>query len=280
MSEGDATSRAKQSRRTQRRRGARSLSLALCAALLLLAGACRRGAEERAPEGAANTNAQTAAPATAATTSQCDHPYYPVREGAQWRYRLTTQGSAPIEQIITTSDLAGDTFTERHEFSSGGTLTRGWRCGSEGLSALQYGNFSTPQATLRMTTARSEGVTIPAADRWQPGATWDSRYEVRGGMVGANNDNNPGMEMSGPIEINSRIVGQERVIVPAGSFDAMKVESTFTARLTTSVGGRSVPMPPTTFRTNAWYARGVGVVKIEQVGGFGSTTTELLSAPQ
>ena len=278
MSDGSAANSARQLRRTKGRRGTRAVSLALCAALLL-AGACQRGAEERAPDGAANTNARTAAPATGATASQCDHPYYPVREGAQWRYRLTTQGNAPIEQIITTSNLAGDTFTERHEFSSGGTLTRGWRCGSEGLSALQYGNFSTPQTTLQMTTVRSEGVTIPAADRWQPGATWDSRYEVRGGVAGANN-NNPGMEMSGPIEINSRIVGQESVTVPAGTFDAMKVESTLTARLTTSAGGRSVSMPPTTFRTNAWYARGVGVVKIEQVGGFGSTMTELLSATQ
>ncbi len=278
MSDGSEERTAKQLNKTKRRRGARAI-LGLLLFALLLSGACQRSTEEGAPGGAANTNAQPAAPATSTITSPCDHPYYPVREGAQWRYRLTTQGIAPIEQTITTSNVTTDTFTERHEFSSGGTMTRGWRCSGDGLSALQYGNFSTPQAAVQMNTIRSEGVTLPAADRWQPGATWESRYEVRGGMAGANN-NNPAMEMSGPIEISSRIVGQESVTVPAGTYDAMKVESTFTARLTTSVGGRSMPMNPMAFRTNAWYARGVGVVRIEQVGGFGSTTTELLSPPQ
>ena len=268
----------KQLSATQEARRARLICFILLCALLLLS-ACRE-AEESAPEGAANTNAQPAAPTTTTTAvSPCDHPYYPVRAGARWQYRLTTQGTGPTEQTITRTDITADSFTERHEFTGGTTMTTGWRCDSEGLAALEYGNVSTGQATVRMETLSSEGVNIPAADRWQPGTTWNSRYEVRGGMSGAANAN-LGMQMTGPVEIASRIVGQESVTVPAGTFDAMKVESTITLRLSTNVGGRTAPMPPMTFRTNTWYARGVGVVKIEQVGGFGSTMTELLSSTQ
>lgn len=260
---------------TKRSRSVRLSCFALLCALLLMS-ACRE-AEERAPEGAANTNAQPAAPVTTTTAvSPCDHPYYPVRAGARWQYRLTTQRADPTEQNVTRTDITENSFTERHEFTGGTTMTTGWRCGSEGLAALEYGNVSTGQATVRMETLSSEGVNIPAADRWQAGTTWNSRYEVRGGMSGAANAN-LGLQMSGPVEIASRIIGPESVTVPAGTYDAMKVEATITMRLTTNGGGRTAPMPPMTFRTNTWYARGVGIVKIEQAGGFGSTTTELLS---
>lgn len=66
-------------------------------------------------------------------------------------------------------------------------------------------------------------------------------------------------------KFDSRIVGPESINVPLGTFDAMKV--TADVEMKTGADKRTAKM-------TAWYAKGVGTVKLSMVFFDGKTTTE------
>lgn len=198
-----------------------------------------------------------------AAWAQCNYPYYPVREGWVWTYKNSTTGKTYTSAQSKVSDSG---FTMALNFGKTVVENR-WSCNANGLASLEYGgvNSSAQNQQIKMETISSKGVAIPA--RLSVGSTWEYSYTIKGTMP------SQGGTMTGDSSVSNKVVGEETVKVPAGTFRAFKVESTFTTKMNMSASGKAMSLPPTSFKSTSWYAQGVGMVKsVSQVG-----TTELIS---
>jgi hypothetical protein len=214
-------------------------------------------------------------PAGTAEASTCDHPYYPVKEDAQWVYQVTYKtGDAPTSTYTETRSSTGaNTFTERRVFN-GLTTETDWNCTSDGLVSTQFANLALAGQEDQFTieTVNVRGVTVPAANSLTAGATWTNGYDLKGTMT----SQGASTSFEGTVETANEIVGEESVTTPAGTFTALKIESTTTMTLSTKVGDSTVPVE-FKFNTTSWFARDTGMVKSVTSGAFGEVTIELIS---
>jgi hypothetical protein len=194
---------------------------------------------------------------TGNAASTCDHPYFPIRDGARWTYTSNIQGIKPTQYTRTIEQLSGDTFTMRQSFGEVSTDFR-WKCGSQGLSSPEYGAVGGSNSQFKMEVVSFSGVMFPPASKWVVGSTWTAIYKIRAGTAKG--------QMSGDVNMTSKIVGEETVKVKAGSFRALKVTVTQKMNMTMTIQNRSTPMN-NTLETTSWYARGVGLVKSSFQGG-------------
>lgn len=257
----------------------RLLPLALAA--LLLSTACQKSPQTAPPNNAAQTanaggGAATPAPAQ---PSACDLLFYPVKEGAERRYRITysDKRAQPVTFTESSAGVRADSYTQRLAFP-GLTVETGWRCTGEGLLALEFANYNFAQkgAGFKFETLERSGVTLPPDERWREGETWASRYEVKA-QTTAGPDNRATGEGQGTVDVASRVVGRELVAVAAGSYDTLRVDSTVTLKLTVKAGPATVPVN-VNIKSSAWYAPTVGMVKSTAGGDLGAATTELVSS--
>ena len=249
----------------------------LCLLLLLSLAGCRK--EQTATTNDAAAANANAAPAQASGATKCGVPYYPVGAGLEKQYRVTyDRNAAPTATYTETyADIGPESFTLRYQFPEL-VVSTGWNCTPEGMVALEYGKLdSARQVTnFKMETVGRTGVTVPAAERWREGGEWRSSYEIRTEVAGPQGPSGRG---SGTIEITNRVVGREQVTVPAGTYDALKVESTMAMKLTVRVGQMTVPTN-TNLRNTSWFAENVGMVRAVSAGDFAGATTELVSLKQ
>ncbi|MEP6973603.1 MAG: hypothetical protein ABI869_05600 [Actinomycetota bacterium] len=163
--------------------------------------------------------------------------------------------------------------------SSFGDLTRivPWSCTPEGLVALQYANapgtIFNGGIEFTIETTKVSGVTFPAAI--SPGDRWTQGYGLLGTLVSSQGSGRG----QGGVSTTYRALRNEDVVVPAGTFSALKVRFSGTYRFTITVAGASVPANRT-FSGFLWLVQDVGVVKTSVTvnGTFSLTaTTELTS---
>lgn len=244
------------------------------------------------PTAAATTAAEpTAAPveptptlATAEETAalpagDCSNAFYPVIEGRTLRYANNIPGFGVTEHAITHSDVTDTSFTATTDLGDGNVLTQTWTCSGEGLLQPEFSQLPTgDQVTLTIEFVESSGLTIPAADQFQPGATWTTRYVANATL----SDSGAGeMLMEQTTELTHTVIGPETITVPAGEFEAMRVETTGNVIAVTSVGGVAVPPTEIPMSFVSWYTEGVGLVRQEWTDLFGAgseaATTELVA---
>jgi hypothetical protein len=201
-----------------------------------------------------------------APSGACDHPYFPVGSNSRWSYRV--QGAVASDFIETHMPTSPTGFTVRMAFPDV-SVDNEWRCGPDGLTALQASRVSTAQTQLRFVSTSVTGVTFPPADRWTPGSSWTTAYEVEGdpSAIGGN-------PARGRITVTSTVAGEESVSVPASSYTAMKISQHTTLDLSVTVRDFSAPIS-ISFEATSWFARGVGMVKTVGGGELGESTTEL-----
>lgn len=206
-------------------------------------------------------------------------PYYPVGASLEKQYRVTYDRDAAPTAVYTESyaDIGPESFTLRYRFTEL-TVSTGWNCTPEGMVALEYGKLDSagPAANFKLETVGRSGVTVPSAEHWREGGEWRSSYAIRAEIAGPQGASGRG---SGSIEITNRVVGREQVTVPAGTYDALKVESTMTMKMTVRVGQLSEPAN-TSLRNTSWFAENVGMVKAVSAGDPVGATTELVSLKQ
>ena len=264
-------------RHSQHASSVRHVAAFACLCLLLSSAGCRR--EQTTATNSAPTTNANAAPAQAPGETKCGVPYYPISASLEKQYRVTYDRNAAPPATYTEgyADIKPDSFTLRYQFPEL-SVSAGWNCTSEGMIALEYGKLdSARQATnFKMETVGRTGVTVPSAERWREGGEWRSSYEIRTEIAGPQGPSGRG---SGTIEITNRVVGRERVTVPAGTYDALKVESTMAMKLTVRVGQMTMPTN-TNLRNTSWFAENVGMVRAVSAGDFGGATTELVSLKQ
>jgi len=200
----------------------------------------------------------------------CANPYYPVREGSTWNYNVTSTTAPSYSFTDTITSLRSDGFTLTSQYDSL-TRTQEWSCTPEGITALSLGGgLSTSMSNLVLETQNASGVTYPATIN--SGDTWFHKLDFTGTMDIAGESG----DASGTTQSNFTALGMESVTVPAGTFNAMKVEVITTFNANVSFQGSTIPVAFTS-TSISWFAQGTGWIKTESDSEFaGQASTETI----
>ncbi len=182
----------------------------------------------------------------------CSSAFYPTDPDLRWRYR-TLNDNQVYTQTFTQAGVGA--LLEQRRFAAR-TETTLWTCTPQGLRTLPEGEMPIPGGSVRLT--RLTGVIIPSNETWRVGGRWTYRYELKGRIAV--------FDLTGFLEVENRIVARETISVPAGRFEALRVEASFRGEFGIGFGGRAT----------YWFAEGVGVVKQVSEGTFGGQSSELI----
>ncbi|GGR80455.1 TapB family protein [Deinococcus sedimenti] len=163
-----------------------------------------------------------------------------------YTYQMT---GAAKGTVTTTNAVKGDSVTSTSTVA-GTTTTTTWTCTAKGItSTLSSGGASS------VTTSTAA---MPPLNTWRPGYTWKSAQDLKmdGGITAKSTS-------------VSKIVNRESVKVPAGTFNAWRLDTTTT--VTMKLPSSSTPKT-TTVKTSVWYAPGTGMIRTSLSG----VTMELL----
>jgi uncharacterized protein DUF3108 len=215
----------------------------------------------------------------------CANTLIPVKAGATWTYNVAgnaningASGSSSFTATI--SKVRADGFTVTTDFGNNVTSDQEWDCKPDGLLATSFGSgqatftISSQEFTANLDTSNPSGITLPR-DIDQH-TNWDYGLDLTGSLA----QGNLKADVKGNIGTEMHAAGTESVTVPAGTFDARKVQGTSTVRFTASFDGLGLPVT-SVINFTLWFAPGVGWVKSLANGGLAGTTlggsTELQS---
>jgi hypothetical protein len=223
----------------------------------------------QATEAPTSTEAPPATEASAgsgmpvAGLGQCANAYYPVREGSTWTYASTGGPAGGRGFTDTIASVRDDGFTLTSKFGEL-TSTQEWSCTPEGLVALQLGGtslaiFDPDTMQVNLDVGHVSGLTFP--NEIKPGDTWQHLLDFAGKITMRGHET----DAKGDAQSNFSAVGYEKVTVPAGTFDALKIHVDTTFHLTSNFNGVTLPF---TFTTpyDYWFVQGVGWVKASGQG--------------
>jgi len=202
------------------------------------------------------------------TAGLCQNPYYPVVAGASWTYQM----SGPVGDTFTRSivNVRENGFDDQDVFSAGVTRQGSWECREGNLISLTPASGPSVAAAgmqMNATVESNTGLTFPADPR--PGMEWTQNLV----LVGRFEQEDMSMEARSVIDLSCKAVGMERVSVPAGDFEALRVDCA--TQFAISISGMAAFN--TTVNGSAWYAPGVGWVKSSDASEMGVTEVVLLS---
>lgn len=166
--------------------------------------------------------------------AQCKNPYYPVVNNATFFYHAST-GTNVIQTMV--ADDSSGVFTITVESSDITAYIEG-QCTSEGIVLMQIPGSKTTTSDGTVVSLDNSGVSLP--NDVAPGSQWSQTLSVT---------TSAGTSL---IESTYAAVGFENVVVPAGSFRALKVEQGGSV----TVFGQKVTM-----HGFLWYVEGVGLVR-------------------
>lgn len=236
---------------------------ALLAALILAGAGCAKTPAAPAPApdtGAAAPESAPVAPAPSAAAVDCANPYYGLKEGTRVEYESDAAG---VKTAYALNVLAGMKFV--YEFPANQfVFAQDIDCTDGSVKAHAFLNMGSATGMMKTESQKIEGEIMPKDVR--KGSAWTTTYETKVTMQGQG----AGTVMTMKVRTDSKAVGEEKVTVPAGTFTALKVESTSTSDVVIE-GGPAVPASTTT--ATQWWAKGVGMVKSVTDAKNSSTTT-------
>lgn len=187
-----------------------------------------------------------------ADAMRCSHPYAPIGPTVKREYRSTDEsGFGDYTEVY--GDFAGDSFTHI-VLGANGRVGMRLRCDSKNEIVPDK---TVPGDNAMMTLAselNSGAATLPPVADWQPGKSWS----VARAIDAITN----GVAVVGTLNAAFDMIGTEQVSVPAGDYTAMKVTRRIDLKVTATVEDVPTPINETIVST-VWYAKGVGIVKIE-----------------
>ncbi|MBL8063106.1 MAG: hypothetical protein JNK32_08820 [Anaerolineales bacterium] len=203
----------------------------------------------------------------------CSNPYLPILQGATWDYTLT----GPVPDTFTRSIISveAEGFIDQDVFGTGVTRQGQWKCENGNLIALnpsggESASVSTEGMSVEYETTAIEGVTLPASIN--PGDSWSQSLTLEG----AQTINGEAFPASNQTTQTCTAAGVESVTIPAGTFDAMRVECQVNMNITLEMSGSPFATSIALTNTN-WYAIKVGLVKTVSTGSGLDSTIELTS---
>jgi hypothetical protein len=199
----------------------------------------------------------------------CDHPYFPLRQGATWTYGADF-GNYTWTVAEVTGDLDSATATLQMSFSEG-TFTYHWNCSSEGVVSYDYGNaaFSSAEGSVDINVISTEGAFLLPADQMEEGASWTHSYEVQMSMSGEGG----GMTVTSQSSQHFTASGVESVESEAGSFETLRVDGTATF----NVSFPGLPAISSDSSNTYWLAYGVGIIRSNSTAAGESSSAILVS---
>jgi hypothetical protein len=226
-------------------------------------------------EPALNTMEPTVAVESTTSIEGCNHPYYPAVPNATRVYK--SSGTSKGEYMITetTSEVRADGFTVLTDY---GTNVKSieWSCDSEGLRVYSTGNekmqglaVDSDQFKLDVTIKNPSGVTLPV--EIEAGDSWAQSFDFEStGTVGGNTTTGTGRSTT-----TYEALGLESITIPAGTFEAMKIESETKEDIQATFNGLAANSS-NEYQTVFWFVEGIGLVKSVTTGGY-TETLELQS---
>jgi hypothetical protein len=208
-----------------------------------------------------------AAPALAA----CDHPYFPIKQGEKYVYAQAGTGIAVTEVV---SKVDGNHFT--YDVTSSGipgaasTSVVTGECSSTGFT-INRAPTSRAGATVKILA--STGSAFGTPEQMKIGGSWVSTLSIE--------TESKNSTFRSDTKSTSRVVASERVKVPAGEFEALKIESLVevTTTMSSSTAKKTPQMPTIKGKLTLWVVKGVGLVKSQSATEEGalSPPMELVS---
>ncbi len=223
----------------------------------------------------------------------CYNAYYPATATLKKTYKTTFSGNTlpPSTHTETFSNVTAEGFSQKMEFApsevktaAGGnlgntermTIEHSFKCQPDGLAAVEFVNMALGnQMNVKYKTLNVNGLSFPKESDWKVGKKWQIAFQIESeAALGAMKE---AMKMlsKGTITMDCEIVGQESVTVPAGTFEAFKVNININNKLKANIGGREMPMN-NDIKTTSWFAKDAGIVK-STFEGMGGAGTELIS---
>lgn len=208
-------------------------------------------------------------------TGSCENDLIPVVQGAAWNYYSVGGPNGDFFYTDTITETTSTGFTLSSQFPTL-TLTQKWLCTEDGLLALQLGGGTTASVSMQnmiadFNTKEVSGVNLPRTIT--PGMQWDYTLTIEDSA-------NEGSQSPGTFRLTMQEMGRESINVPAGVFEAVKLQATFEAQINVEFQG-SFFLYTVNGSSIHWYAPGVGLVKsienIEFSGTPFTSTTELQS---
>ena len=208
-------------------------------------------------------------PASRAAATACDHPYLPMRSGATWTL-ATTEGTL----TWTISDASGSTESASAVMEvafPGGSMETHWTCTPAGIVSYDFGSISASGlgAMVAMDVTDSSGVWLPPAELLTPGYSWTNSYTTTISALAVGAD----VDITSTTDESLTVVGMETVNVPAGTFQALRVDST----MESTFGGMMMALPGTTSNSTYWFVDGIGIVRYVNSGADYSGGGDLTS---
>jgi len=178
-----------------------------------------------------------------AAGSRCSFAHYPIAVGDINEYRMTSKQLDTEKKVLnTTSYTYRDEVTaveaDRYltkSVSEGSASESEWVCSDEGVE-LKFAEYPDTKIT-------TTGVTVPA--KMDVGGVWNQTFELE----------SPGSSQKS--KTVNRITRRETVVVPAGTFDAYRVDY--------EIETTSPEQAPSSVRGTQWFAPDAGIVKSTSV---------------
>lgn len=229
--------------------------LVVPAMLALLGQGCSRSTPP------ATTGTGSGGSPTAGTTGgsgRCMNAYYPLEAGSSIKYKMVS-GGENVPFTIAVLEHTASTIVLEYTFVVDGRevkIKNEMVC--EGGTIRGKGHFDFASAFLpfdvRYEVISMTGEIMPADIR--VGSEWTMESQVK--LI--TSDTGPvGRMMNGRVSrtsVKNKVVGEENVTVPAGTFRALKIDQT--VETSSEVAGRPFDVTVTNL---AWYAKDVGLVK-------------------
>lgn len=210
----------------------------------------------------------------------CANNLIPVKQGATWTYTDNAGTSDSEDFTATFSSVRPDGFTVSVTSAGSPAIDQQWTCTPAGIVASSLGSgqgvlgLTVAGIQASLSTSNPTGVTLPA--NVQTGTKWPYGLDIAGSL----SQGNLQADLKGNIATSMEAVGTESVTVPAGTFNAIKVQGTSTLSVGASYQGLSLPIT-SVINTTFWFAPGVGWIKSTESGNLlgtaFSSTTELKS---
>ncbi|MFZ1042577.1 MAG: hypothetical protein WCA79_20805 [Anaerolineales bacterium] len=220
--------------------------------LALAQFACNFGAQVPNVNPPQSSSSSQPTQAGSLATGGCANDYLPVKPGAAWTY-AGQSATGNFTRVSTITSVETDSFEREIATTlrngTQRTYTDSWKCTPDGLVLLGgplATTFQSVYGNATMKTLSTTGVTLPthinAGDSW----TQDAQLAFTSTQVSVNIT----------LTYNFKAIGLESVTVPAGTFNAMKIQIDVTSQATTATRTNNIAVDGF-----EWFVPGVGTVK-------------------
>lgn len=211
--------------------------------------------------------------------SACDHPYFPIREGATWEYEDTEgpDGTWTITKV--TGDLQS-AIALMEVVTEGITLTYQWDCDAgEGVASFDYASLSADTSGVNavMTIEESSGAFLPPAEDLALGHVWDLTMKTVMSFTMDVDGFDSGLSGMTVMTQTHKVVGEDALTVNDVNVPGVQVEVDINSMVTMDLGEIVAPPQTVEMKELLWLGFGIGLVRQETLSEFGKVDLILKS---